>query len=374
MSKTNSKPNDHQPQGREPLSSPLRVAMIGTGYFSQFHLQAWQRMADVSVVGLTSLDMSQARALAQTFNIDAVYDNVRDLLEQSHADVIDIVAPPSAHATLIRQSLTLHKTVICQKPFCASVEEARETIKHIKAVGGRVIVHENFRFQPWYQAIKNVIDSRQLGDIYEVNFDFRPGDGQGNNAYLERQPYFQTQPRFLIQETGVHFIDVFRYLFGDIKGLFARLQKLNPVIAGEDAGVVIMEFTSGVRGVFNANRLSDHATQNPRLTMGEMRIEGSNGTLTLDGDGRLYFRKHGSNEVQQHHYGWPIDKERGLNDESDQTQVGFGGDCVFNTNRHIANHLLYGNALYNDAESYLVNREIEHAIYESSSKQCWITL
>ncbi len=374
MSKTNSKPNDHQSQGREPLNSPLRVAMIGTGYFSQFHLQAWQRMADVHVVGLTSLDMPQARALAKNFNVDALYDNVSVLLEKSHADVIDIVAPPSAHAALIRQCLAAHKTVICQKPFCASVDEARDTVAHIKAVGGRVIVHENFRFQPWYQAIKNVIDSKQLGDIYEVNFDFRPGDGQGDNAYLERQPYFQTQPRFLIQETGVHFIDVFRFLFGDIKGLFARLQKLNPVIAGEDAGLVIMEFTSGMRGVFNANRLSDHATQNPRLTMGEMRLEGSNGTLTLDGDGRLFFREHGSNAAQQHHYGWAFDNKSGLKDKSDQTQMSFGGDCVFNTNRHIVDHLLYGDALYNDAESYLVNREIEHAIYESSDKRCWITL
>ena len=53
----------------------------------------------------------------------------------------------------------------------------------------------------------------------------RPGDGQGKDAYFNRQPYFQKMERFLIHETAIHLIDVYRYLFGDIKSVFASLSR-----------------------------------------------------------------------------------------------------------------------------------------------------
>ena len=218
-------------------------------------------------------------------------------------------------------------------------------------------MHDNFRFQPWYQEIKRLLDTQCLGQLYEIQFNFRPGDGQGPKAYLDRQPYFQTQPRFLIQETGIHFIDVFRYLVGDINGVFARLTKLNPAIAGEDAGIVLMEFNNGVRGVLNANRLSDHAAKNTRLTMGEMRIEGSKGVLTLDGDGVVSTREHGSTGTLTHPIEWQ--------------DIDFGGDCVYNTARHIADHLLTGSPVVNLAQNYLTNRLIEAAVYESNKRAQW---
>ena len=84
---------------------------------------------------------------------------------------------------------------------------------------------------------------------------------------------------------------MFRFLFGEINGLFARLTQFNPAIAGEDAGVVIFEFANGMRGVLNGNRLADHVANNQRLTMGEARIEGSAGTLTLNGNAEVHFRK-----------------------------------------------------------------------------------
>ena len=49
-------------------------------------------------------------------------------------------------------------------------------------------------------------------------------------------------PRFLIHETGIHLIDVFRYLLGEITGVFARLRRINPVIKGEDAGLRDLRF------------------------------------------------------------------------------------------------------------------------------------
>lgn len=340
--------------------SKLRVAVIGTGYFSRYHYSAWQRIPHVELVGLVTLDHSEALQFQNEFSVNTVYKDLASMLDHSNADLIDIVSPPHTHADFIRQCADRKLAIACQKPFCGSVSEATGLVDFIKQNNAFVVVHENFRFQPWYQQIRNIIKSEQLGQIFEINFNFRPGDGQGPLAYVERQPYFRTQKRFFIQETGIHFVDVFRYLLGEIEGVFARLKKLNPVIAGEDAGIVLMDFVSGARGILNGNRLSDHAASNTRRTMGEMRVDGNNATLTLDGNGRIHIRKHGSSSWVEHHYDWQ--------------DIDFGGDCVYNTNKHVADHLLTGTPIQNLAEAYLVNRQIEDAIYHSNETGRWIAV
>ena len=92
-------------------------------------------------------------------------------------------------------------------------------------------------------------------------------------------------PRFLIHETAIQLIDVFRYLCGEVTAVFAHLRRLNPAIRGEDADHVLFDFASGAAGLFDDNRLTGFAAANPRLTMGEMWLEGEAATLRLDGAG-----------------------------------------------------------------------------------------
>ena len=95
-----------------------------------------------------------------------------------------------------------------------------------------LVVHENFRFSPWYREIRRLIEDGAIGTVYQASFRLRPGDGQGPAAYLDRQPYFQSMERFLVHETAIHFIDTFRYLLGEPESVYADLQRLNPAILG----------------------------------------------------------------------------------------------------------------------------------------------
>ncbi len=164
--------------------------------------------------------------------------------------------------------------------------------------GIRLIVHENFRFQPWYREALRLLQAGALGTPHNVAFRLRPGDGQGPDAYLARQPYFQEMERFLVHETAIHLIDTFRFLLGEIDAVFAWLRRLNPAIAGEDAGYILFRFANGAAGLFDGNRLNEHVSDELRRTMGEMWLEGSAGVLRLDGAGRLWLKPHGGEERQ----------------------------------------------------------------------------
>jgi predicted dehydrogenase len=265
--------------------SALKVAVAGAGYFGRFHHEAWARLDRVELAAVCDLDWAALDAVEGEYRVP-VYSDAALMLDEVQPDLLDIATPPPTHLPLIRLAMERGIAVVCQKPFCTSAEEAAEAVRLSSEARRFICVHENFRFQPWYRKVKQVLDDGVLGDIYQVTFRLRPGDGQGPDAYLSRQPYFQKMERFLVHETGVHWIDTFRYLFGNPSAVFADLRKLNPVIAGEDAGMMIFDLPGGVRGVLDANRLADHAADNLRRTMGEMLVEGSAGSLRLDGDAR----------------------------------------------------------------------------------------
>ena len=326
----------------------LRVACIGAGYFSQFHIGSWRRMPRVELVGVCDLDQARAQATGAEAFTDADV-----LLETTKPDLVDIILPPAGHADAIRSAIAAGVTaIICQKPFCENAQEAEAMTGLAEDAGVPLIIHENFRFQPWYRFIKAQLDQGRIGQVNQVTFRLRPGDGQGPEAYLDRQPYFQKMPQLLIHETGVHFIDVFRYLLGNATEVYADLRKVNPVIAGEDAGYVVFDHPSGVRAVFDGNRCLDHSAKNTRCTMGEGLFEGTDGTIRLHGDGSVTLRAFGA-----------LTQEVILPPD---THDGFGGDCTHALQSHVVSGLLDGTPLENQARDYLDVIAAERAIYLSA--------
>jgi predicted dehydrogenase len=338
------------------MTKPFRVACLGAGYFSRFHYDAWHRIAGATLVASVDQDIAKAKAT----DLPA-YATLETMLADHAPDVIDIITPPATHLTTIRAALdATPRVIICQKPFCADLAEAEEAARLAALANIPLIIHENFRFQPWYRHIKSEIEQGTIGDVLQLTFRLRPGDGQGPDAYLARQPYFQTMERFLIHETGVHFIDTFRYLMGEPAAVMADLRRLNPAIKGEDAGLVVFAYPGGRRATFDGNRLLDHGARNTRCTMGEALVEGTKGALMLFGDGSVHLRRFGQTELEERRPPGPED--------------GFGGDCVFHLQSHVVAGLNGHQALENTAAEYLPVMRQEAAIYQSSSESRWINL
>ncbi|MCV6825366.1 MULTISPECIES: Gfo/Idh/MocA family protein [Halocynthiibacter] len=340
------------------MEAPYKVAVIGLGYFSQFHLDAWRDIADTELCGVFDLDAVRTQEIAAEYRTKT-FQSVEDLTCEQ-LDIIDIVAPPPAHKALIETFASDGRVIICQKPFCTSLKEAEAVAALAKKRGCTLIIHENFRFQPWYREIKSVLESGELGHVYQARFALRPGDGRGKDAYLSRQPAFRTMDRLLIHETGVHFVDLFQFLFGDIQSVYADIENLNPVLAGEDAGVMLMQHTTGTRTMLDGNRLLDHAAENTRHTMGEMEIEAENGTLRLDGFGKITMRKFGELSWSELPVSEPIDDIR------------FGGGCVEALNRHVVAALNGTKKFENTAAEYLSVIRVTDAAYvsaETATKQ-----
>lgn len=330
----------------------LKGVCIGAGYFSQFHFEAWQRIETVEIVAICDLNITKAEEACRQFGISKFYTDYEEMFVSEHPDFVDVITAPQTHVEIIEKAATMGVHVICQKPLAPTLQESLQLADIVRDSDIRFMVHENFRFQPWHRELKKLISERTIGErLFSVNVRMRMGDGWQNDAYLSRQPYFREMERLLIYETGIHFIDVYRYLLGEIDSVYAKLKTLNKAIKGEDFAWVHFDFNSGALGLFDGNRYNESTAENPRLTFGAMLIEGEKGSLRLYEDGRITIQKLGGVE-EVHDYAFE--------------DINFAGDCVFRTQLHFVRNLLSGDSFETSVEDYLKNISVQEAIYESA--------
>ena len=330
----------------------LRGVAVGAGYFSQYHFDAWQRIEQAEIAALCGLNAAQTSEAAGKFGIPRTYTDVEAMLDREQPDFVDIITPPQTHLALSELAAKRGVHILCQKPWAPTMEEARAIVDIAAKAGVRLMVHDNFRFQPWHREAGKLLDASAIGALQTISCRTRLGDGWGEQAYLSRQPYFRNMPRLLIFETGVHFIDVYRYLAGEITQVYARLRRLNPVIKGEDCALVCFDFASGASGVWDADRFHEGPARDPRYTFGEFSLEGDAGALRLDGEGNIFLRRLGKPE-QLHPY--------------EHSHRGFAGDCVFAAQSHFVERLQNGAPFETGGEDYLNTLAVQEAVYASSA-------
>ncbi|HBY62074.1 MAG TPA: gfo/Idh/MocA family oxidoreductase [Solibacterales bacterium] len=329
----------------------FKAVALGAGYFSRFQFEAWTRIPEVDLTAVYNRTAEKAHAMMAQYRIPRYYADWRAMIDSEQPDFVDIITSPETHEEMCAFAAARGVHIICQKPVAATLEESRRIVDNARAAGVRFMVHENFRWQPWYREIKRIQQAGTIGAFTHATFLMRMGDGWGDDAYLARQPFFRDYPRLLIYETGVHFIDTFRYLLGEIREVYAHLRRLNPVIRGEETGQVFFRFESGATAIWDANRYNEVESPSPRYTFGQMRIDAMGGHLTLDTESRLRLKKLG---------------EPGMDVEYPHENVNFAGDCVYAVQRHFVDSMLSGESFESNGEDYLKSIAVVEAVYESA--------
>lgn len=206
----------------------LKGGIIGCGYFAQFHIEAWRRMPEVELAAACDLDLARARQAA-----GRAYASAEEMLGREKLDFVDIATRPDTHLPLVRQAAAHGIAAICQKPMAPNWPGAVAMVEAAEPAGTPLMIHENWRWQPWYRVAREMICRGDIGPPVAYRFVTRKRDGLGEAPYAH-QPYFRQMPRLLIYETLVHQIDTARFLFGEIASVYAQARRYNPRIAGED--------------------------------------------------------------------------------------------------------------------------------------------
>jgi len=200
----NSRRTSSAPTGRSKAGA-IRIGVIGAGGFGLFALQHHTQIPGVQLVGMAGTHREAAFAVAQRFGIPDI-EEVDKLIARPDIDLIYIATPPFLHYPQARLALQASKHVICEKPLAMSLEQADELIGLAKKENLVLVANLMQRYNPVFDAIKQLIDSKVLGEFLHGYFE-----NYASDEGLPPEHWFWDRSKSggIFIEHGVHFFDLF---------------------------------------------------------------------------------------------------------------------------------------------------------------------
>jgi D-apiose dehydrogenase len=252
----------------------LRGGLIGCGFFAHNHLHGWRDVTGAKIVALCDTDPARLAAAGDSFGIEKRYNDAAAMMAQEKLDFVDIATTATTHRKLVEIAAQHGLATICQKPFATTLHDAKAMVKVCADANVALMIHENFRWQSPLQTVKKIIDGGSLGDVFFGRVSFR-------SAYdvFSGQPYLAEGQRFIVEDLGIHILDVARFLLGDVKSVSARIKRVNTKIKGEDVATALLDHGNGVTSVVDCSYAT--ALENELFPQTLIEIDGCHGTLRL---------------------------------------------------------------------------------------------
>ena len=274
---------------RDLKKRPLRGALIGCGFVSRFHIEAWSRVTDARLVALCETDPVRLAAAAERVSGVNAYPSATELVtRETDLDFVEICTRAETHRPLVELAAAHHLDILCQKPAANERGDFTAMIAACESAGVRLMIHENWRFRPWYRAMKTLIANGAIGRPLRLRIAHRDPRALRPGGFGD-QPYQATMARLILMDMGCHLVDTARYLLGEIQSLAATVGRFGNENRGEDVAMLSISFASGALGSLDLSwcAVPERDRARPEWALNETTVEGSKATIRLLTDGSL---------------------------------------------------------------------------------------
>jgi predicted dehydrogenase len=229
----------------------IKFAVVGCGHIGKRHAEMILRNPDAELVALVDIKKQQELNI-EYYNVP-FYNSLSDLLNSNiDIDVVNISTPNGYHADMAIQVLNSGKNVVIEKPIALKKADAELIINTSFKVNKLVFAVMQNRYSPPSVWIKELIDTKVLGEIFMVQLNcywnrderYYKADSWHGKKNLDGGTLFTQYS---------HFIDILYWLFGDIKNIQSKIKDFNhtDLTDFEDSGIVNFEFINGGIGCIN---------------------------------------------------------------------------------------------------------------------------
>jgi predicted dehydrogenase len=222
----------------------LKIGIFGAGHLGKIHMQQWQEIEGIKLIGFYDPSDTQAEAVTATYNIPR-FSSIEALVDA--ADALDIVSTTTAHYSIAKQCLLEGKHVFIEKPLAHTLEEARELVKLVKEANVKCQVGHVERYNPAFLAL----DDQSLQPVF-----------------IEAHRLAQFNPRgtdvSVILDLMIHDIDVVLHL---VKSPVRRISASGVSVLSETADIANarIEFDNGCVANLTSSRISLKKMRKMRL-------------------------------------------------------------------------------------------------------------
>jgi myo-inositol 2-dehydrogenase/D-chiro-inositol 1-dehydrogenase len=188
------------------MTADLRIGIIGVGAMGADHAErVVRRTSGARLAAVSDPDVARATALATELDGVRVVDDPLELVADAEVDAVIIASPGFAHAEQLMACLEHGKPVLCEKPLTMDTESALRVVE-AEHKTGRQLIQVGFmrRFDPEYAALKQLLDSGDLGRTLLLH-----------NVHRNKTVAETFRSEMIVRDSLVHEVDVARWLFGD---------------------------------------------------------------------------------------------------------------------------------------------------------------
>jgi predicted dehydrogenase len=191
------------------------VGIIGAGGIAQnTHLPAYAKLRDegkVKIVAVADANEATAKIAAEKFGIPHIFTDYTEMLKLSDIDAVDICTPNFLHRQPAIDSFEAGKHVLVEKPIALNGKQGAEMVAAGHKAGKQLQVGLNMRFAAAPQAIKKMIDSGAVGDIYYARAHALRRRGVPSWGVFTQKDKQGGGP---LIDIGVHILDMTLWLMG----------------------------------------------------------------------------------------------------------------------------------------------------------------
>ncbi len=261
--------------------SPLRFAIIGSGFMGRTHLEAIKRLPEAARV-VAIAGGSRAPGLAQRYGIEYVAEK-EQLLVRPDIDAVVITTPHHLHAEEALLALGHGKHVLVEKPLATTAADCDRMIAAAAKHGVALGVGYQQRFRVNNRKACELVRSGVIGRVQAVQVSMPMYAGAIKGGGFGGDWSWWNNPASVghLLNSSPHAIDLLRWMLqAEVTGVCAASRTFLPELQVEDTTMALLEFSNGAI----ASLFSSRALPAPSFP-GEdfrFRIVGDRGLLDLD--------------------------------------------------------------------------------------------
>lgn len=280
------------------MPANIRAGLIGCGSLSLIGVLPQLAEPDakerLDLVAVCDVNAERARETAKRFGVPAAYADAADLIARDDIDLVLIITPIEFHYPLAMAALRAGKHVYVQKTMATTYSEAREMVETARERGLTLVAAPGQMLAPAMQAMKQMVDSGALGDVYwawgstggwDHNEPTRRGEGALGTV----------DPTWYYRAAGGPLRDVTVYMLHSLTGVLGPAERVTAMsgiraplrqwrdkqipVEVDDNSILLLDF-----GKATFAMAGGHSSRTgPLLQWGAMGVYGSEGAIeTLD--------------------------------------------------------------------------------------------
>lgn len=212
---------------------------------------AFNEVPGSHVVAVMSRNAEKAESYAKRHNIKKWYTDPLELINDPEINAIYIATPPSSHATFAIMAMKAGKPVYIEKPLAASYEDCARINRISELTGVPCFVAYYRRYLPYFQKVKQIIQSGAIGTPANVQIMFsvppRDLDYKSNGSLPWRlQPDIAGGGYFY--DLAPHQLDLIQDIFGVITRAHGYCSNMAKLYKAEDTISACFYFENGLPG------------------------------------------------------------------------------------------------------------------------------